>query len=151
MDYNSKFIEEFNLLLVDTFHNILKTEMKLINKVTLASLSMREMHLIELVSEDDAITISKIAKKFDITLASVTVMVNKLVASGYLSKKKCENDARNTFVQLTLLGQRINEEHINFHKKMVDNVCKNLTDTEREVMYKGLKTLNELFNDSQLE
>lgn len=143
MEYEN-FENEFNSLLVETFHNILKTEMQLINNITKTELSMREIHLIEVVSKKN-ITISDIAKNFEITNASVTVMVNKLADAGYITKQKGTQDARNIFLKLTEKGEAINLEHYNFHKKMIEKISKNFTGLEREVLYSSVKALNELF------
>lgn len=146
MDKNN-FEKEFNLLIVDTFHNILKVELKMINSITKSGLSMREVHLLEIVANDkeNCTTASKIAKSFGITLASVTVMVNKLAESGFLTKNKSETDARHIFLQLTQKGKKINEEHENFHKNMISKISKNLSNKEKKFLAKGVSSLNEMF------
>lgn len=143
----NEFEKEFNLLIVDTFHNILKTELKMINKITNSGLSMREIHLLEIVANEDAMTVSKIAKSFGITLASVTVMVNKLVTGGYISKTKCEDDARNNIISLTLKGKKINDEHNTFHRNMIRRIAGKLNDKEKGIMVSGIKSLNEMFKN----
>ncbi len=140
------FEKELNLLIVSTFHNILKTELKMINNITKSGLSMREVHLLEIVgASNHTMTISKIAKSFDITLASVTVMVNKLVELGYITKQKCTKDARTVYLNLTKKGRKIDTEHENFHKKMIAKISKNLNASEKQVMLQGVKALNEMF------
>jgi len=145
--FENSFEKEFNSLIVDTFHNILKTELKMINRITKSGLSMREVHLLEMIANDDknCTTISTIAKSFDITLASVTVMVNKLEQSGFLVKNKSETDGRRIILQLTEKGKTINEEHENFHKNMISKISKNLSKKEKSFLAKGVSTLNEMF------
>lgn len=138
---------EFNVLLVETFHNILKTELKMINNITNSSLSMREVHLLELVAENKTSTVSKIAKSFEITMASVTVLVKKLVSCGYLIKNKETKDARNINLALTKKGESINREHANFHKKMVKRITKNLSDNEKVLLSNGVRVLNDMFKN----
>lgn len=146
MDDNN-FEKEFNLLIVDTFHNILKVELKMINSITKSGLSMREVHLLEIVAKDkeNRTTASIISKSFGITLASVTVMVNKLVENGFLIKNKSKIDGRHIYLQLTQKGKKINEEHENFHKKMISKISRNLNEEEKITLAKGVKTLNEMF------
>lgn len=140
------FEKEFNKLIVDTFHNILKTELKMINNITKAGLSMREVHLLELVSGGEA-NVSLIAKSFGIALSSVTVMVNKLVKSGYLVKIRSKTDARHICLQLTEKGQKINDEHENFHKNMIARISKNMTGREKKILAQGVSALNEMFKN----
>lgn len=143
----NNFEKEFNMLIVNTFHNILKTELKMINKITKSGLSMREVHLLEIVAEDkkNSVTISKIAKSFGITLASVTVMVNKLCKNGYLTKKKSETDARSIFLTITKKGLDINKEHENFHKGMISKISKNLSEEQKKILANSVSVLNEMF------
>lgn len=148
----SKFEKEFNLLIVDTFHNILKTELKMINNITNSGLSMREVHLLEIVAQDEEnATISKIAKSFEITLASVTVMVNKLVKGGFLIKNKGGKDGRNINLKLTKKGRDINEQHENFHKNMISKISKNLSDDEKKLLAQGVEALNQMFKSEFIE
>ncbi|NCB48059.1 MAG: MarR family transcriptional regulator [Clostridia bacterium] len=144
---DKNFEKEFNLLIVDTFHNILKVELKMINSITKSGLSMREVHLLEIVANDkeNCTTVSIISKSFGITLASVTVMVNKLVQGGFLIKNKSKTDARHTYLQLTKKGKKINEQHENFHKNMIAKISKNLKNEEKKFLAKGVSTLNEMF------
>lgn len=145
MTEQTSFEVEFNKLIVDTFHNILKTELKMINKITNSGLSMREVHLLEIVGDNQDITVSKIAKSFEITLASVTVMVNKLADLGYITKTKSDQDARIIYITLTEKGHAINKEHTNFHKNMIQRITKNLTEEQKKLLANGVKVLNEMF------
>lgn len=146
MKYNDEFEKEFNTLLVDTFHNILKTELQLIKKMSNTQLSMREIHLIEIVEASaEPITIGGIAKSLNITLASVTVMVNKLASAGYLIKKKGVNDGRTTYLESTKKGREIEKKHQGFHKTMIEKIAKKFTDFEREIVCKVVKIINQFF------
>lgn len=143
-----QFETQFNELLVDTFHLILKTELKMIKDVDKNNLSMREIHLLEIIGKaKDGISISNIAKAFQITLASVTVMVQKLEKQNLLEKNKHSDDKRIVLMVLTEEGKKIDRHHFNFHKKMVQNITKNITDFERKVLFEGVTKLNSFFNE----
>lgn len=142
---SDNFEKEFNLLIVETFHNILKTELRMINEITNSGLSMREVHLLEVVASGPKITISEISRAFEITMASVTVMVNKLVRKGFLKKTKSADDARTVFLALTKAGSKINRQHEKFHEKMVAKVSKDLNRDEKQVLAGGVRALNEMF------
>lgn len=142
------FKKEFNELLVDTFHLILQTELQMIKKYEYNSLSMREIHLLEIVGKaTGGITISDIAKTFQITLASVTVMVQKLEKQGLLEKNKHNTDKRSVLLVLTDEGKKIDKMHYTFHKEMVTSIIKGFTDFERHVLYECVKRLNVFFKD----
>lgn len=76
---SDNFEKEFNLLIVETFHNILKTELKMVNEITNSGLSMREVHLLEVVASGPKITISEISRAFEITMASENKMCAQII------------------------------------------------------------------------
>ncbi len=141
-----EFEKEFNELIVETFHLILKEEMKFIKSLSDSDLSSREIHLIEGVGQNEGImTISSTAELLEITLASVTVMVNKLESQGYINKQKDKIDGRSVRLSLTEKGREIDKLHLNFHNKMVNRIADKMTDFEKEVLKKGVQKLNAFF------
>lgn len=142
------FEKEFNELIVDTFHLILKEEMKFIKSLTNYDITSREIHLIENVGKNDGkMTISDVAEALQITLASITVMANKLEGQDYLIKKKSESDARQVCLSLTEKGREIDKRHYEFHRNMVKEIIGGLTDFEKDVLTGAIKKLNEFFQN----
>lgn len=144
----SLFEKEFNELIVSTFHLILKEEMRFVTSLTNYDLSAREIHLIENVGKSRGkIRISDVAEALQITLASITVMVNKLEKQGYLIKKKDELDARQVRLDLTEKGIEIDNKHSEFHGNMVKKIIGNLSDNDRDMLAGAVKKLNEFFQN----
>jgi len=141
------FSSQLNDVLVDTFNNILKVEEDLLKHSTSVDLSINEMHLIESVgkNKNDGKTISDLAQILGITLPSVTIAINKLVKKGYVKKEKSSTDGRMVYVRLTDKGLRIDKIHQYFHVKMVNEVSKEMTDHEKEVLIHGMEKLNGFF------
>lgn len=141
------FSSQLNEVLVDTFNNILKVEEDLLKHSTNIDLSINEMHLIESVgkNKNNGKTISDLAQSLNITLPSVTIAINKLVKKGYVKKEKSNTDGRMVFVSLTDNGLRIDKIHQYFHVKMVNEISKELTDQEKEVLIHGMEKLNGFF------
>lgn len=141
------FSSQLNEVLVDTFNNILKVEEELLKHSTNIDLSINEMHLIELVgkNKNDGKTISDLAQGLDITRPSVTIAINKLVKKDYVKKEKSNADGRMVFVRLTDKGLRINKIHQYFHMKMVNEISKEMTNHEKEVLIHGMGKLNVFF------
>ena len=139
--------EEINELLASTFHLILKTELKMIKECEKNDLSMREIHLLEIVGKaENGISISQIAKIFQITMASVTVMVKKMESQQLLEKQKGSPDGRSVLLRLTDKGRVIDEYHYQFHQKMVTEITASLTDFEKQILFESIKKLNGFFN-----
>lgn len=140
------FARELNQMLVSTFQTIEKVERKMICRGSTVRLSMAEIHLIEAVGRGKGPkTISALAQRLGITLASVTVGVNKLVKKELLQKKRSEKDGRMIYVSLTGKGRSVYRIHEDFHIRMVEYISSGLTKEEKCVMLKGIQKLSDFF------
>lgn len=142
-----QFASRLNNLLVDTFKHILKVEEESIKRSEKLNLTISEMHLIESVGkgEGKGRKISELAEDLCITLPSVTVAINKLVKKGYVEKVPSTTDKRVVYVVLTELGEKTQAVHRYFHESMVRSVTEELTEEEKDAMYKGIEKLNTFF------
>jgi len=141
------FEEKLNLLLTDTYNNINKVEEETLRRSGIDA-SISEVHLIDALGRAEEATVSGVAASLGITMASVTVAVNKLVDRGMIIKEKNQEDRRSVRLTLTKEGVRVYRIHKYFHRKMVRAVFSGLDDREREIIYKGVDRLNEFFKES---
>lgn len=141
------FSRELNALLSDAFWSVLKIEEQAANMATQGALSISELHMLEAVSKDSeqGRSISALAADLKITPSSVTVAVNKLVKKGYVEKIRSEQDGRQVFVKLTKLGRKVNAGHLYFHENMVRNVSEDMSEEEKEILVRAMKSLNQFF------
>lgn len=141
------FEESLNDLLIDAFDSLEKLE-----RITLwqskINASIREVHLIDCIGTHVGATVSDIASELGITLASVTVAVNKLSEKGYLVKKPNPSDRRSVNIFLTTHGRRIYRLHRYFHRRMVRAITADMSQTEKEILYGGLNKLNCFLRES---
>jgi len=142
------FSSQLNEILVETFNHILQYEEDLIKHSQNIDLSIGEMHLLETVGKNNnnGKTISDLAQAHNVTLPSMTIAVNKLVRKEYVVKEKSPHDGRVVFVRLTKKGLRIDRIHQYFHRRMVDEVAKEMSAHEKEVLIHGMEKLNAFFN-----
>ncbi|MEG1778928.1 MAG: MarR family transcriptional regulator [Oscillospiraceae bacterium] len=145
----NQFEKQLNELLVDTFRTILKVEEKIIRSSNEINLSISELHLLEAVGDKEHPnkTISELSATLGISLPSVTIAVNKLVKKEFLKKEKSPTDGRSVTICLTKSGDRMNRLHNYFHKKMVTEVSKEMTEEEKEAMMRGIQKLNSFFKE----
>ena len=105
------------------------------------------MHAIEFVARDmeKGKTISDIAKYLRLTPPSVTVAVNKLVRKGFVEKARCSDDARVVYVKVTRLGKRANTMHRYFHRQMIRNITRELSQEDKDALIDVVQRLNDFF------
>jgi DNA-binding MarR family transcriptional regulator len=142
-----EFEEKLNTLLTETYNNINKVEENTLRKSGINA-SISEVHLVDAVGRMERPTVSAVAPSLGITMASVTVAVNKLVERGMIAKEKNPEDRRSAFLKLTKEGMRTYRIHKYFHRKMVRAVLHGLDETAREAVCLGVDRLNEFFKES---
>lgn len=142
-----KFNEDLNNFLVNTFNTILKLEESIIHHDNNTPLTISELHLIAAIEDESGSTISQIASRLNITLASVTVAVNKLIKKGFLVKNKNINDGRSVFINLTESGKKMNEYHNMFHDNMIRSISEKLTEDEKAILLILVRKLESYFEE----
>lgn len=87
-------------------------------------------------------TMQNLAKKINRTKPTVTVLVEKLVACGYVVKEKSAEDNRVTFIKLTAKGWELKPIFEVVSEKMNAAVYQGLTGGESEMLEKVLTQIS---------
>ena len=82
-----------------------------------------------------------IAKRIGRSKSTVTELVNKLEAIGYVTKANCSVDGRCTYVTLTDKGHTVKRDFDAISKKLIDKAYKGFTEEEKEILVKGLEKM----------
>lgn len=134
--------------LIDVFNEILKDEESIVTK-PFKKLSLREVHVIEAVCKADEKdrdnSATAIANSLGITGGTLTTAVNGLEKKGYLVRQRDEADKRIVRILPTGKGRKVQEYHMQYHKKMVDRIMYILNDEETAVLIKALGSLATFF------
>lgn len=93
-------------LLSSTFNSILRIEERSLNNRLTEGLSIAELHTICAVGLHEANPMKVIANRLGITLATLTVMINKLEKRSYVKRERSETDRRQVLVRLPRRGAR---------------------------------------------
>lgn len=142
----SGFSAKANELLVEIYRNVQILEQNELKEHRL-DLSISEMHMIELIAKSKAagMTVSEIAQQLKVTKPSVTVAVNKLVQKGYCEKQRLPGDGRAVQVVLTPAGKKVEAFHRRCHRRIIAEICEDLSDTEREELLNTMTRINSYF------
>ena len=81
-----------NQVLKKMFYRVLRLQEKSVSRAASANLSRTEMHALEVIQDCPGATLTQIAEMLDVTKATVSVSVNRLVQKGFLKKTKMEDD-----------------------------------------------------------
>ncbi|HPY79841.1 MAG: MarR family transcriptional regulator [Erysipelotrichaceae bacterium] len=142
--------EQLNHFLVVTFNTILRLEEKTLENLTNNRLSISEVHLLETVFETynkRENTATNIARAVGITLGSLTTAVKTLEKKGYLVRERDTRDKRIIHITPTPIATFVNEQHRQFHEKMVEEIVASLSLQEEEVLIHALGKVEKYFNN----
>ena len=133
-----------NDFFVHVFNRILVWEEHALSQVGAQDLSVKELHVLEAVSDH---TMTAIAEALSIRVSSLTTAVNTLVRKGYLERGGEPGDRRVIRVLLTDKGEQANALHSQFHARMIDSATQGLTEQELDALIQSLKNLSAFFQD----
>lgn len=139
---------QLNEFFVHVFNKILIFEEQALSRTGCPDLSVRELHVIEAVSDLARLgrnTMSAIAEVLAISVSSLTTAVNVLVRKAYLRREGSQQDRRMVYVCLTEKGAQAEAQHRAFHERMIASVSEQLTDAQWQTLLKSLDVLGRFF------
>lgn len=95
------------------------------------SLSMAQLKVLSIVSENETTTMKDVANSLLITSPSATAAINQLVKSGHLERIADKNDRRVVRLKITLKGKDAFTEHFKILTEKIGEVLKNLNAQEK--------------------
>jgi len=101
-------MDELLLAFIDTLDiSLKKLRMEVGDNSGFAKLTIHQLQYIDAIGALSHPTITQVAEKLQITKASVTNGVNKLISLGYVAKNQSSEDKRVYHVSLTSAGEQI--------------------------------------------
>lgn len=136
-----------NELFSATFDSVLRIEEHALDNRLTAGLTIAELHTIAAIEVHGRKTMSAIAARLHVTLATVTTAVNKLEKKGYVERQRNPEDRRQVLVSLTGKGRRACRVHSMFHEKMVARALSSMDDAQTDALASALQHLVDFFNE----
>lgn len=110
---------------VANFTNVI--EERTMDLKQIPDLTVGELHVIEMVDQNNNKPMTLIAKKMKVTVGSLTIAINRLVQKGYLLRTRHEMDHRVILVSITPKGKKVLKSHDQFHENILGLVLDSLT------------------------
>lgn len=136
-----------NDLLVDSFNKITAIEKNALKKGPLKDLTINELHAIEAIGTE-AKTMTEIAKKLNVTVGTLTTMINHLVKKEYVERTSTEEDRRVVQIVLTNKGRFAYRLHDRFHHVMIKNMLQDIDESQYEVLIQALSALDRFVKET---
>lgn len=108
-----------------------------------SGLTHQQIMIIKLIAHKGKVNISELCTEMSLSKGTVSGIVARLEANGYIERFKEDGDKRNTYVRFAEKGTEFAKE---FRVKITegfDNVFKNLSKEELSELKSGLKNLRD--------
>ena len=100
-----------------------------------------EFAVLELLYHKGEQPIQHIGKKILLASSSITYVVDKLEAKGFVERKACPKDRRVTYAAITEQGKTFIEEAFPKHEKTIESIFGHLSEAELEKTIELLKKI----------
>lgn len=138
--------EEIDNLLSGTFNSILRIEEKSLENRLTQGLTIAEIHTIDAVGYRERNPMNVVASRLGVTLATLTIAVNRLVDKGFVERVRDTQDRRKVLISLTRRGREVYRAHRLFHKRMISEALEGLSAEEERVLCHALDGVHSFFD-----
>jgi MarR family transcriptional regulator for hemolysin len=111
-----------------------------------AGLSVPQFRALCFVERYDGASLSAVADHLDLSLPTVSRMVNGLVERGYMQRRSSEDDRRHVSLSLRARGQSVMREARTATQTFLMQKLRHLTAGQRQAMVTAMDALREVFS-----
>ncbi|MCE5346057.1 MAG: MarR family transcriptional regulator [Bacteroidales bacterium] len=112
-----------------------------INKFDFNDLTHQQLHYLRVIVRMQNPSISEIASELKLTKPTVSVLIDKLVAKGYIVRVKSDEDRRCMHLHVSEKGMQINSILEMARERLTEKVRSALSETETLILIELLKKI----------
>jgi len=90
--------------------------------------------------ENESMNVKELGSMLYLDSGTLTPLLKKLEAKGYITRTRCKEDERNLIIEITKAGEELKDKAAGIPNEMAEKWV-NISKEEIEVMYKALYTL----------
>ena len=112
-----------------------------ISQSDFSDLTQQQFHYLQVIVRMKNPTLTELAGELGLTKPTVTVLVNKLVEKGYVTRIKSGEDRRTTHLLINKKGDKINSLREIAYQRMAEKIQSALSETETAIFTELLRKL----------
>ncbi len=116
-----------------------------------AHLTHSQLRVLQLLDESKTLSASEIAKETKLTNATITSIVDKLVARKFIQRTKCDSDKRKVWLELLPDGQKALEDAPRDLQQVFEAKFEKLESWEQAMLVAALEKIVNLLDAKNLE
>ncbi len=127
----------------DAFNTFLKLYFdsckEVYEELDIKGMTDRQFHYLRVIDKESDMTVSKLAKYFDLSKPTMTEIMHKFERAGFIKKTRCDDDGRVFYITLTKRGKLIAKTNVLESDRAIDKIFETLSAEE-------IHTLKSLFD-----
>jgi len=112
-----------------------------ISQSDFSDLTQQQFHYLQVIVRMKNPTLTELAGELGLTKPTVSVLVNKLVEKGYVTRIKSGEDRRTTHLLINKKGDKINSLREIAYQRMAEKIQSALSETETAIFTELLRKL----------
>ncbi len=142
----AKFAREFSLILEAQLKQIKNEEEKFLSKF---GLTFPHFFAISILNSQGSLTMKELASFLNLSFGTTTALIDKLVASGLVERRRSRKDRRIVKVSLSEKGTKKVNLIMKWRRERITSFFQNLDEQEVRNFLKVFKSLLNLFNQAK--
>lgn len=135
----SESCSQLNHTLIEFYEKLSSWELDIIKG---KGLSLPLVHAVEILGAFGAMPMKQLAEKIGITMGTLTVQVDKMVAARLVERVPHATDRRSILVRLTKKGEQIFAEHDAQHLQLTQQLTRSFDANELQLLTELMQKLN---------
>ena len=116
-----------------------------------AGLTPSQLSVLRLLSESGEVSAGKVAEATQLKHATITSLVDKLEARGFISRRRCDEDRRRVWLRLMPAGQTALQTSPDPLHEMFTRSFNHLPDWHQSMLISALENVTSLLNAENLD
>ena len=112
-----------------------------ISQSDFSDLTQQQFHYLQVIVRMKNPTLTELADELGLTKPTVTVLVNKLVEKGYVTRVKSDEDRRSIHLIINKKGAKVNSLREIAHNRIAEKIKSGFSETETVIFSELLKKL----------
>ena len=134
-------LDKFYILIHELYSNLMLFEIEHLNKGLMKDVTFHEIHTIEIIGNIGESTMQELAAAANVRQSTMTVMVDKLLKKGFVTRLRDDNDRRVVKVKLTRQGEAAFAEHKKVHRNITQFWLDILDEKERNDLMRMMEKI----------
>ena len=112
-----------------------------ISQSDFSDLTQQQFHYLQVIVRMKNPTLTELADELGLTKPTVTVLVNRLVEKGYITRVKSDEDRRSIHLIINKKGAKVNSLREIAHNRIAEKIKSGFSETETVIFSELLKKL----------